>query len=125
MANDDVVIYADVTLATLVRGEPARTRAFISSRVGRLDAEEKTLLRAYLAARGSPTRAAAATYSHRNTVLERIRRMESRLGAPLRGGELELALALELDRFYGPGQPPGRPGAAAAQEPSHPPLSRS
>ena len=126
VAHEPVVTYAEVILATLVRGEPDRARAFISSRIGGLDREERELLRAYLAARGSPTRAAAATYSHRNTVIERIRRMEPRLGAPLRGGELELALALELDRFLGPGPPrrptaPDRPGS----DPPHPDDTRT
>ncbi len=100
VARRDVVTYRSVVLAALVRGAPEQTRTFITERIGTLDEEVKETLAAYLAHRCSPTRTAQATFSHRNTVIDRVRRAESQLPVPLAGHELELALALELDRFY-------------------------
>ncbi len=100
VADRDVVTHRDVVLATLVRGEPEAARRFIRERVGSLDAEAKQTLSAYLAHRCSPTATAQATFSHRNTVIDRVRRAEALLAIPLAGHELELALALELDRFF-------------------------
>jgi DNA-binding PucR family transcriptional regulator len=103
VAHRDVVTYADVVLATLVRGEAERVTTFIRQRVGQLDREAKSTLSAYLANRCSPTRTAQATFSHRNTVIDRVRRAEARLTVPLEGNELELALALKLDAILGSG----------------------
>jgi DNA-binding PucR family transcriptional regulator len=104
VANADIVTYNDVVMASLVRAEPARVREFIRARIGAIDDDEKATLRAYLQHRCSPSKTAAATYSHRNTVIDRVRRAEGLLRVPIAGHELELGLALELDRFFGPGR---------------------
>ena len=95
-----VTTYGSVVVATLARGEPDRVRSFVTERIGVLDDESKAALAAFLAHRCSPTRTAAATFTHRNTVIDRVRRAEALLRVPLEGNELELALALELDRFF-------------------------
>lgn len=102
VAHHDVVRYADVVLATLVRGDPERARTFILERVGGLEEELKPALAAYLANRCSATRTAQATAIHRNTVIDRVRRAEAQLRVPLAGNELEIALALELEGSFGP-----------------------
>ncbi len=109
VANRAVVTYHGVVLATLARAEPERVRTFIDARIGRLDDASRETLAAYLANRCSPTRTAQATFSHRNTVIDRVRRAEALLRVPLEGNELELAVALELARFFGPGRPRPEP----------------
>jgi DNA-binding PucR family transcriptional regulator len=100
VAPRPVVTYNAVVLATLARAEPERVRTFITARIGRLDDDAKATLGAYLANRCSPTRTAQATFSHRNTVIDRVRRAEAQLRVPLQGNELELGLALELDHYF-------------------------
>lgn len=91
-----------VAIATLAVSDPDRARAFVARRLGGLSGELADTLAAYLAHRGSPTRTAAATFTHRNTVIDRIRRAEAQLPIPISGHELELGVALELARAYRP-----------------------
>ncbi|HVA61770.1 MAG TPA: helix-turn-helix domain-containing protein [Mycobacteriales bacterium] len=64
-------------------------------------------LDAWFAAGGSPTRAAERLYCHRNTVLNRLRRVESLIGRPLATtrSNVGYALALMALRLLDPPQP--------------------
>jgi hypothetical protein len=53
-------------------------------------------LQAWVVVAGSATRAAEALYCHRNTVLNRIRRIEAITGCPLVGAEIPVELILVL-----------------------------
>ena len=55
--------------------------------------------RTYLAEGSNANRTAARTFTHRNTVLNRLGRAEQLLPAPLDGRRLQVALALEITRW--------------------------
>nr|WP_246283694.1 helix-turn-helix domain-containing protein [Nocardioides perillae] len=98
---DDVL--PDVLLLTA----PALAVRLVEQRLGRvlaLPAPERDLLldtlEAWVAAAGSAGAAASALHCHRNTVLNRVRRLEALLGQELSGpAPVELALALRAHRL--------------------------
>jgi len=55
----------------------------------------------YLREQHNATRAARVLFTHRNTVLSRLARIEKLLPAPLEGRGLQVALALEIVHWNG------------------------
>ena len=97
--------YEDVGALAVVADDDDAIRDFVQRELGALAAPDHGLLRetvaAYLRAGGSAPRAAAALHTHRNTVLQRLRRAEPLLGHPLDERRLELELALRLRALVG------------------------
>jgi DNA-binding PucR family transcriptional regulator len=57
---------------------------------------------AFIASRGSATRAAKELYVHQNTVAYRVKRAEEMLGRKVTERQIELTCALTLARALGP-----------------------
>jgi DNA-binding PucR family transcriptional regulator len=79
------------------------------------DRELRDMLCVYIGEQFSATRAARSLYTHRNTVLNRLRRAERLLPLPLAGNGLEVGVALEIVQGLGTQPEPGsttRPGDA-------------
>ena len=122
----ELVAYADVELASLLRCEPDRARSFVRRELGGLAAPGEAARRlrdtltAYLAATSSATRTAERLGVHKNTVVYRVRQAEEARGTPLGDRRLELEAALRLaaawpavleDRAPSPRQVGELPGA--------------
>lgn len=94
-----VAAYPDVQLVSLLLADEEGVADFVSRTLGPLAAAEPSLLetlRIYLREQSSPSRAARALFTHRNTVLNRLSRAQSLLPAPLDGRSLQVAAALEV-----------------------------
>ncbi|GAA3565413.1 helix-turn-helix domain-containing protein [Amycolatopsis ultiminotia] len=96
-----VVRLADRLPEALLLSSPELTGSLVAKWLGtllELPADERRLLLDTLAtwvgAGGSATRAARLLHCHRNTVLNRMRRIEALTGYPVAGGEIPLELAL-------------------------------
>lgn len=110
-----LTLYEDVELVSLLSADPEGMRAFMSAELGRLahpepgyDRLRETAL-AFLQCNENATATAQTLRVHRNTVRNRIARVETMLGRPLDaagvGLELALMLAGQIDRAQ-PGSPP-------------------
>ncbi len=96
--------YADVQVVSLASQDEGRAAAFVAATLGELRSADGELLetvRFYLQQDSNAARAAALLFTHRNTVLKRIRRAELLLPRPLAGNGFEVRLALELLRWRG------------------------
>ncbi|MGW3116707.1 PucR family transcriptional regulator [Streptomyces sp. NPDC001107] len=92
-----IAFYEDVAAVLLVAGEAARLREFIHATLGPLatgHAELRETLRVFVRERYNATRTARLLHTHRNTVLQRIRRAEQLLPTTLdrQGANVSLAL---------------------------------
>jgi DNA-binding PucR family transcriptional regulator len=102
-----VAVFADVEVVSLLPLDDETVHEFVERTLGDLASADPTLretLRVYLREELSPTRAARALYTHRNTVLNRLARAQALLPAPLAGRHLPVALALEVVHWLGSGQ---------------------
>ena len=103
-----VTSYASVELVSLLAGDLPRARAFVVGQLGPLasTAEPAQRLRdtllAFLAFRGSATRAAKDLYVHQNTVAYRVKRAEELLGRKVSESPIELTCALKIAAVLGP-----------------------
>jgi DNA-binding PucR family transcriptional regulator len=100
-----VASLGDLTTVALASADPVRASRFVNEVLGGLiicDEEVQETLHVYLQNRCSPSRTAQAMFTHRNTIIDRVRRAEAHLPGPVAGNELRLAMALELRRFFGP-----------------------
>lgn len=91
--------FTDVQLVILAVHDPQRAAEFVARTLGRLsvaDEELRETLRVYVREQFNAARAARTLYAHRNTVLNRLRRAEQLLPAPLAGTSLEVGVALEI-----------------------------
>lgn len=101
-AAPSVTAFSDVALVELMSRDLGAARAFVQARLGELasddqrSAAERAALLAFLSAQGSLKAAAAVLGVHRNTVLQRVRRAEQRLGAPVSAQLAEVHAALTL-----------------------------
>ena len=101
-AAPSVTAFTDIALVDVMSHDLGAARAFVQARIGELanddprSAAERAALLAFLTARGSLKAAAAALGVHRNTVLQRVRRAEQRLGAPVSAQLAEVHAALKL-----------------------------
>jgi len=109
--------FADVQLVTLAVQDEQRAREFVARTLGTLadaDRELRDTLCVYIAEQFSAARTARALYTHRNTVLNRLRRAERLLPLPLAGNGVEVGAALEIAQWLGTQPEPG--GATRASD---------
>ncbi len=100
----NLAAFADVELVSLIAHDADRLTEFVGATLGALsDAEEVLVhtLRVYIREQFSASRAAQALFTHRNTVLNRLRRAEELLPVPLAEHGLEIGLALEARHWLG------------------------
>jgi DNA-binding PucR family transcriptional regulator len=105
-----VARFADVQVVTLTIQDEQRAREFVARCLGALadaDRELRDTLCVYVREQFSAARAARALYTHRNTVLNRLRRAERLLPLPLTGHGLEIGVALEIIQWLGTQPEPG------------------
>jgi DNA-binding PucR family transcriptional regulator len=105
-----VARFADVQLVTLALQDEQRAREFVARTLGTLagaDRELRDTLGMYIREHFSAARAARALYTHRNTVLNRLRRAERLLPLPLAGNGVEVGAALEIAQWLGTQPEPG------------------
>jgi DNA-binding PucR family transcriptional regulator len=117
-----VARFADVQLVTLAIQDEQRGREFVARTLGTLadaDPELRDTLGVYLREQFSAARAARALYTHRNTILNRLRRAERLLPLPLAGHGVEVGAALEIAQWLGgpSPNPPTPPRAGDARIP--------
>jgi DNA-binding PucR family transcriptional regulator len=94
-----VTVYADVELASLAGAERGRATAFVRATLAELLGAEPVLretLRTYIGCDFNVSQTGRRLFTHRNTVLGRVKRAEQLLGVPLAGHGLQVGLALEL-----------------------------
>ena len=104
LRRDDVqcASFDEVSLAALASRDEHAAREFIARVLGDLgaaDAELRETVRVYIRRMGNGSQTADAVYAHRNTVLRRIQRAEELLPRPLATHGVEVATALELQRW--------------------------
>lgn len=105
-----VAAFEDVQLIELLTAEQERAAEFAGRTLGGLAAADPGLrrtLRVYLRENASASRAATVLFTHRNTVLARVRRAEGLLPRPLSSRNLAVAAALEIVHWLGPTTAPG------------------
>jgi DNA-binding PucR family transcriptional regulator len=91
--------YDDVQVVALATQDEERAEEFVRRTLGDFagaPAELRETARVYLREQHNASRAARVLFTHRNTVLSRLARMEQMLPAPLEGRALQVALALEI-----------------------------
>ncbi len=100
--------YDELRAVILASADEDSAREFIARLIGELALADDALretLRVYVQQESNATRTAIALGTHRNTVLNRLRRAQELLPEPLAGRTIEIGLALELARWLGA---PGR-----------------
>lgn len=103
-------VAAEDFLIDLLLSQAPRARDRIVARVlGRLDAEQRATLRALVAADFDRTAAARALPVHRNTMLQRVQRIEAATGLDLRRITDQVLIVLALSPAGSPERPPGPP----------------
>jgi DNA-binding PucR family transcriptional regulator len=98
--------YDDVQVVALATADEERADEFVARTLGDFaaaPAELRETARVYLRERANATRTARLLFTHRNTVVSRLARMEELLPAPLEGRTLPVALALEILHWRGVG----------------------
>jgi len=97
-----VGIYDAIELVALLTHDEEAYGQFVKRVLGQLetaDPELRETLRVYLAEQSSSTRTAEIMFTHRNTILGRVRRAEQLLPRPLSENSLAVAVALEAARW--------------------------
>jgi PucR C-terminal helix-turn-helix domain/GGDEF-like domain len=103
-AEPSLTLYSDVAVEALATENAEEARNFISRELGAIDDESTTsqrireTLAAYFAAEHNAASAAASLGIHQQTVANRLRVAEERLGYPIGTRRIELELALRLRR---------------------------
>ncbi len=107
-----IATFNDIQLAALATQDDAKAREFVACTLGRLataDPELRATLRIYVREQFNASRAARALFTHRNTVLNRLRRADELLPLPLDENGLEIGVALEIAHWLGPSAPQTAP----------------
>ncbi|CAM3985908.1 PucR family transcriptional regulator [Smaragdicoccus niigatensis] len=102
-ASTQLSTYDDVEVVALATQNQERAAEFVTRTLGDLATapdELRETVRVYLREGSSPTHAARAMYTHRNTVLSRLDRARALLPTPLDGRGLQIALALEIAHVF-------------------------
>lgn len=100
--------FTEVELAALATHDDAKAREFVARTLGQLataDPELRATLRTYVREQFNASRASRALFTHRNTVLNRLRRAEELLPVPLVESSLEIGVALEIAHWLGTSTP--------------------
>jgi hypothetical protein len=101
-AGPAVILYRDVAIEALATEAENDARAFVTHELRGIDDDSasserlRATLSAYFAAELNAASAAAALGIHHQTVTNRLRAIEERLGHPIGTRDLELAVALRL-----------------------------
>ncbi|MFF6787211.1 helix-turn-helix domain-containing protein [Streptomyces sp. NPDC012510] len=93
-----IVFYDDVAAVLLLAAESARLREFVHTTLGPLaagPAELRQTLRVFIRERYNASQTARLLYTHRNTVLQRVRRAEQLLPTTLERHGTNVGLALD------------------------------
>lgn len=96
--------YDDLRAVILASTDEDSAREFTARTLGELAQADEALretLRIYLGEESNATRTAHALGTHRNTVLNRLKRAQELVPEPLAGRTIEVGLALELARWLG------------------------
>lgn len=96
--------YDDVQVVALATRDAERADEFVARTLGALataSAELRETARVYLREGSNAARTARVLFTHRNTVLARLARIEELLPAPLDGRGLQVGLALEILHWRG------------------------
>ncbi|WP_022929360.1 PucR family transcriptional regulator [Patulibacter americanus] len=108
---DGRLVHHDELAVTVLAGQDrGRAEAFVHATLGPLAADDpasarlRETLRVFLDEAEHAPRTAARLFLHRNTVLQRVARATEVLGFAPGERRLEVALALELQRWLGPGR---------------------
>lgn len=113
-----VTPYPELALVDVLSADVDLARAFVMAELGALgvqgrrEQEERRALLAVLDAQGGLATAAEVLGIHRNTVLQRLRRAEERIGRPAAERVAELHAALRLAHVLGPVVLAPDPGSA-------------
>jgi DNA-binding PucR family transcriptional regulator len=102
-----VASYDDVQVVALATHDEERADEFVTRTLGDFATappELRETARVYLREQSNTTRTARVLFTHRNTILARLARMEQLLPAPLEGRVLQVALALEILHWRGAGE---------------------
>jgi DNA-binding PucR family transcriptional regulator len=105
-ATPAVASYDAVQVVALATQDEERADEFVTRTLGDFataPAELRETARVYLREQSNATQTARVLFTHRNTVLARLARMEQLLPAPLEGRVLQVALALEILRWRSAG----------------------
>jgi DNA-binding PucR family transcriptional regulator len=97
--------YESVRVVALATQDERQAHDFVTETLGDLLDASPTVrdtLRTYLHLQSNATRAAAALYTHRNTIVSRLARAEQLLPRPLDRSAFEVAVALEILHWSGP-----------------------
>jgi DNA-binding PucR family transcriptional regulator len=106
-STQQVVGHDEVELVSLVTQDDERAELFVQRTLGGLEsapAEVTAAVRTFVAAGCNAARAAARSFTHRNTLLRRLDRADSLLPRPLAENVVDVAVALEVLRWRGPRQ---------------------
>jgi len=98
--------FEDVELVSLITQTPEQADEFIKRTLGGLesaDAELRDTVLCFITEQCNASRAAAALFIHRNTLLRRIARADRLLPQPLGRNGIQVAVALEVMRWRGVG----------------------
>jgi DNA-binding PucR family transcriptional regulator len=96
--------YDEVQVVALATQDEERAEEFVARTLGPFasaPAELRETARVYLREDHNAARTARVLFTHRNTVLTRLARIEKLLPAPLEGRGLQVALALEIMHWHG------------------------
>jgi DNA-binding PucR family transcriptional regulator len=96
--------YDEVQVVTLATQDEERAEEFVARTLGAFasaPADLRETARVYLQEAQNATRTARVLFTHRNTVLGRLGRIEKLLPAPLEGRGLQVGLALEILHWHG------------------------
>jgi DNA-binding PucR family transcriptional regulator len=97
--------YESVRVVSLATQDERQAQDFVTETLGDLLDASPTVrdtLRTYLQLQSNATRAAAALYTHRNTIVSRIAKAEQLLPRPLEQSAFDVAVALEVLHWSGP-----------------------
>jgi DNA-binding PucR family transcriptional regulator len=102
-----IASYDDVQVVALATQDEERADEFVTRTLGDFasaPAELRETARVYLREQSNTTQTARVLFSHRNTILTRLARIEQLLPAPLDGRGLQVALALEIVHWRSAGE---------------------
>lgn len=99
-----VARYDDVALISLVTSDTAQAEEFVRDTLGDLltaDQDTRETLAAYIAEQFNTSRTAERLYTHRNTIIRRLARVDELLPRPLTENPTGVAVALDVLRWLG------------------------
>ncbi|MCO1658643.1 PucR family transcriptional regulator [Pseudonocardia humida] len=105
-SDQRVAAFDAVQLVSLATTDPEAADRFVTDTLGDLATappELRRTVRTYIHARCHAAQAAAALYTHRNTLLRRLARADELLPRPIRENSVAVAVALDIVHWHGSG----------------------